>query len=125
MPTSAHGRRRGQSRRSFRFQPSSCSASSRPIRRTITRRFATCAARAAAAAEGVVAGVALTVAAVVIGALVFKTYGYGIFVFAPFAVGAMTAYLANRRQDIGLWRTVLLVLVATTFGGLALIALAV
>lgn len=80
---------------------------------------------AAAAAQGVVAGVALTVAAVVIGALVFKTYGYGIFVFAPFAVGAMTAYLANRREDIGLWRTVLLVLVATTFGGLALIALAV
>jgi uncharacterized membrane protein YhaH (DUF805 family) len=82
-------------------------------------------ASATAAAQGVAAGLGLTLAAVVIGALVFGAYGYGVFVFTPFVVGATTAYLANRTRDLGLGRTLSLVMVATLFGGLALVALAI
>src|ERR1700682_226098 len=39
-------------------------------------------------AQGVLAGVGLTVFAVAVGALVFGTYGYGMFVAMPFVVGA-------------------------------------
>ena len=78
----------------------------------------------AAAAQGVAAGIALTLLAVAIGVLVFGTYGYGVFVFSPFVVGVITAYLANRKQDIGGWGTALLVTAATTFGGIALLGVA-
>jgi uncharacterized membrane protein YhaH (DUF805 family) len=74
-----------------------------------------------AAAQGVVAGMALTLFAVAVGALVFGTYGFGMFVASPFVIGAATAYFANRRADIGGSRTASLVAGATTLGGAALI----
>jgi hypothetical protein len=40
-------------------------------------------------------------------------------------VGATTAYLANRKHDMGVGRTMALVMVATMAGGLALVAVAV
>ena len=47
--------------------------------------------RSPAAAQGLVAGMALTLVAVAIGTLVFRVYGWGVFVASPFVVGAVTA----------------------------------
>jgi uncharacterized membrane protein YhaH (DUF805 family) len=73
------------------------------------------------AAVGVVAGMGLTLLAVAVGTLIFRVYGYGLFVMSPFAIGATTGYFANRRTDIGSGATMGLVLGATTLGGIALI----
>jgi hypothetical protein len=75
----------------------------------------------AAAAQGVVAGMALALIAVALGALVFGTYGYGLFVASPFVIGITTAYLANRKGDLGGSRTAGLVAGATALGGIALV----
>jgi uncharacterized membrane protein YhaH (DUF805 family) len=77
-----------------------------------------------AAVQGLLAGAGLILAAVALGVLVFGTYGYGLFVVAPFIVGAITAYLANRRNDIGAARTLVLLAGAVALGGVALIAAA-
>jgi hypothetical protein len=76
------------------------------------------------AALGVVVGVALILAAVAMGALVFGSYGYGMFVVSPLVVGAATGYLANRAGDIGVQQTFVLVACATLLGGLALVGVA-
>jgi len=75
----------------------------------------------AAAVQGVLAGIGVTLFAVAVGALVFGSYGYGIFVVSPFIIGATTAYLGNRRRDLGASRTVPLILIALMLGGIALI----
>jgi hypothetical protein len=77
-----------------------------------------------AVAQGLIAGVGLTLVSVAAGALVFGTYGYGMFVVSPFIIGAMTAYLGNRHQDIGPRETAILVTGATALGGVALLAVA-
>jgi hypothetical protein len=77
-----------------------------------------------AAAQGVLAGIALTLASVALGALVFGVYGFGMFVVSPLVIGATTAYIANRRADIGPARTALLVTVATALGGVGLVVAA-
>jgi uncharacterized membrane protein YhaH (DUF805 family) len=74
-----------------------------------------------AAAQGVVAGMALTLFAVAVGALIFGTYGFGMFVASPFVIGAATAYFANRKRDIGGSHTAALVVGATALGGVALV----
>src|SRR5262245_21427912 len=76
------------------------------------------------AAAGVLAGTILTVFAVALGTLVFGVYGVGLFLLAPFAIGVVTAYLANHRGDIGGWRTTLSVLIAIGLGSLALVLFA-
>jgi hypothetical protein len=78
----------------------------------------------APAAQGVIAGIGLTLFAVAVGALVFRTYGFGMFVISPFVVGATTAYFANRQADIDGGETIHLVLCATALGGIALIGFA-
>jgi hypothetical protein len=78
----------------------------------------------AAAAQGVLAGIGLTVSAVAVGALVFGSYGYAMFVASPFIIGATTAYLANRRRGLGGAQTVQLILLSLMLGGVALIVLA-
>jgi hypothetical protein len=78
----------------------------------------------AAAAQGTVAAISLTLLFVAIGALLFGIYGYGMFVASPFIIGAVTAYIANRRQDLGAWPTFQVVLLATAMGSLALLAMA-
>jgi uncharacterized membrane protein YhaH (DUF805 family) len=77
-----------------------------------------------AAAQGVVAGMGVTLFAVAVGALVFGTYGYGMFVVSPFVIGTITAYLANRSRDIGAGRTASLVFGASVLGGIALVVAA-
>jgi uncharacterized membrane protein YhaH (DUF805 family) len=77
-----------------------------------------------AAIYGVLSGVALTVLAVATGALLFGTYGYGMFVVSPFLIGAITAYFANRDVPIGMARTSRYVGMALALGGIALVAMA-
>jgi hypothetical protein len=74
--------------------------------------------------QGLAAGTVITVFAVAVGALVFGTYGFGMFVLTPFLIGAATAYFGNRRGDIGWRRTAALVVAATALGSLALILVA-
>jgi len=78
----------------------------------------------AAAAQGVLAGIGLTLFTVAAGALVFGSYGYGMFVVSPFIIGVTTAYLANRRTDLGASRTTQLILISMMLGGVALIVFA-
>jgi uncharacterized membrane protein YhaH (DUF805 family) len=78
----------------------------------------------AAAAQGVVVAIALTLIFVALGALVFGSYGFGMFVASPFIIGAVTGYIANRKQAIAVEWTIAIVLLATAIGGVALIAVA-
>ena len=73
---------------------------------------------------GLVAGVLLTLFAVATSTLGFGSYGEGLFLLAPFAIGCVTSYLANYKRDIGGRRTALSVVAATVLGTLALVAVA-
>ena len=74
--------------------------------------------------QGVLAGVAIIVLAVLISAVTFGAYGWGLFVMTPFLVGMTTGFLANRRRSISFGQTSMLVMGATGIGSLALILLA-
>lgn len=74
---------------------------------------------------GMLAGMALTLAAVATSALVFNTYGYGIFLIAPLLMGAVTGFFANRNRDLTERETSRLVIATTFFGGIVLIATAI
>jgi uncharacterized membrane protein YhaH (DUF805 family) len=76
------------------------------------------------ALEGACAGMGLTILAVAMSALLFGVYGTGLFVVSPLIIGAVTAYIGNRRSDIGGRATWALVKSAAALGGLALLALA-
>jgi hypothetical protein len=77
------------------------------------------------ALQGLIAGVTLTVALVALSTLVFHSYGFGLFLASPFFVGGVTAYIANRRVDIGRSSTTSLVFGASFLGGIALLAVAI
>jgi hypothetical protein len=74
--------------------------------------------------QGVLAGVAIIVLAVLVSALTFGAYGWGLFVMTPFLVGITTGYLANRRSLLGNRRTALVVLAAAALGTVALVMFA-
>ena len=76
------------------------------------------------AAMGLLVGVGMSVAAVFVSATIFGRYGYGLFMASPLVIGAATAYLANRHQEVGASRTVGIVSLALFGGGLALLATA-
>jgi uncharacterized membrane protein YhaH (DUF805 family) len=76
------------------------------------------------ALQGMIAGIALTLAAVAASALVFGTYGYGIFLASPFVIGGVTAYIANRKADLDSGETNRLVMATGFFGCLALLVVA-
>ena len=76
------------------------------------------------AAQGVIAGVALTLLSVAVGALIFGVYGYGMFVVSPFVIGAVAAYFANRKRDVGAPATARIALGATLLGGVSLVVTA-
>jgi Polyketide cyclase / dehydrase and lipid transport. len=78
----------------------------------------------APAVQGVVAGLAFMLFAVAISTLLFGVYGYGLFVVSPFVIGAITAYFANRKRDLGARRTAQLVAGAIVLGGIGLVAIA-
>jgi uncharacterized membrane protein YhaH (DUF805 family) len=76
------------------------------------------------AVEGVLGGMAMTLVSVILGALVFGSYGMGMFIVTPIFVGATTAYIVNRRRDIGSKLTAKYVWAASFIGGIALLAFA-
>lgn len=76
------------------------------------------------AAQGVIAGIALTLLSVAVGALIFGVYGYGMFVVSPFVIGAVAAYFANRKRDVGAPATARIALGATLLGGVSLVVTA-
>ena len=78
----------------------------------------------AVVAQGVVAGGGLAVGAVLLGAIVFGAYGYVMFIASPFLIGAVTAFIGNRGQDLGQPQTTRMVFAATILGGVALVATA-
>jgi len=77
------------------------------------------------ALKGLIAGVIITVVLEVISTLVFRAYGLGLFLASPFIVGCVTAYIGNRRSDIGSRATTRLVLGACFLGCVGLLAVAV
>jgi hypothetical protein len=51
-------------------------------------------------AKGVLAGVALSLVAMVVGTLVFRSYGLVLFIVSPFFIGAAVGYFANYDRPI-------------------------
>ena len=80
--------------------------------------------QAASVAHGLLAGIALVVLAVLISAVTFGAYGWGLFVMTPFLVGLTTGSLVNRHEDLGGSRTMGLAIGAAGLGSLALVVLA-
>lgn len=74
--------------------------------------------------QGVLAGVAIIVLAVLVSAVTFGAYGWGLFVMTPLLVGMTTGYLANRRTIMSGRRTTLVVLAAAALGTVALVMVA-
>ncbi|HEX8364669.1 MAG TPA: SRPBCC family protein [Allosphingosinicella sp.] len=76
------------------------------------------------AVQGVLAGAAIIVFAVLVSAVTFGAYGWGLFVLTPFTMGLTTAYIANRRHPLPKGHTLPLVLGAAALGSFALILFA-
>ena len=74
--------------------------------------------------QGVLAGMAIIVFAVLLSAVTFGSYGWGLFVATPFFVGLTTAYLANRDVALPPGKTTPVVLLASGLGVLALLMFA-
>lgn len=74
--------------------------------------------------QGVLAGVTIIVAAVLVSAVTFGAYGWGLFVMTPLLVGITTGFLANRRTLMSSGRTRLIVLAAAALGTVALVMFA-
>ena len=74
---------------------------------------------------GTIAGVLIILFAVLVSAVVFRAYGWGLFVLTPFVVGFTTGYLVNRRDLQSMKTTNGLVLLSAALGcfGLILFAL--
>ena len=73
---------------------------------------------------GLIAGIALIVLAVLISAVTFGAYGWGLFVMTPLLVGITCGYLVNEQSDLGASATMKLVIAAAGLGSLALVVLA-
>lgn len=73
---------------------------------------------------GLIAGIALVVLAVLISAVTFGAYGWGLFVMTPFLVGMTSGYLVNEQSDLGASTTMKLAIAAAGLGSLALVVLA-
>jgi hypothetical protein len=73
---------------------------------------------------GLIAGTSIIVFAVLISAVTFGAYGWGLFVMTPFLVGAVTGYLLNSESELSLSTTLNLSILAAGLGSLALIVMA-
>jgi uncharacterized membrane protein YhaH (DUF805 family) len=89
-----------------------------------SREALTMGQRWKASLQGLLAAVALILFTVAVGALLFGSYGFSMFVVSPAVIGITTAYLANLQGDLGVGRTVCIVTAALAAGGLALVGLA-
>ncbi len=93
------------------------------------RRITECLARltrtgAFQVVVGTLSGAAIILLGVVISALIFGAYGWGLFVLTPFVVGFTTGYLVNLHEHQTMKATSRLVLVAAVLGYLGLILFA-
>jgi uncharacterized membrane protein YhaH (DUF805 family) len=76
-------------------------------------------------ARGLLIGIGIAVLAVAVGALVYKTYGFMLFVSTPFLVGFAVAFERGRRDPEGRFSDAALATTkALTLGGLALLVFA-
>ena len=94
-----------------------------PTRSVITVRQES-GANMAHVLQGVLAGMAIIVFAVLLSAVTFGSYGWGLFVATPFFVGLTTAYLANRDVALPSGKTMPLVMLVSGLGVLALLMFA-
>lgn len=74
--------------------------------------------------QGAVVGIGLTLVSVAMGALVFRSYGFAMFIGTPLVVGMTTAFIANRAQSIGATQTLIDMTIAMVVAALMLIAVA-
>lgn len=74
--------------------------------------------------QGLLAGMAIIVVAVLISAVAFGAYGWGLFVMTPFLAGLATAYIANRETLLHSSRSHGLVVASSALGAFALLMLA-
>lgn len=74
---------------------------------------------------GTSSGILIILLAVAVSTLVFRAYGWGLFVMTPFAVGLTTGFIVNRQELQSIRATNALVLLAAALGcfGLILFAL--
>jgi hypothetical protein len=71
--------------------------------------------------KGLLAGMALTLAGVAVSALIFGTYGYGVFLISPFLMGVLTGYFANESNEMSRGETAQIVMATSFLGGTALV----
>jgi hypothetical protein len=76
-------------------------------------------------ARGLLIGAALTVGATALSTLVFRVYGYSLFIATPCVIGAVTAYLGRRDCDLDFGASVRLAMFSLLLGGVALLGLAI
>lgn len=76
-------------------------------------------------ARGLLIGAALTVGATALSTLVFRVYGYSLFIATPCVIGAVTAYLGRRDGDLDFGASVRLAMFSLLLGGVALLGLAI
>ncbi len=81
--------------------------------------------KARAIMVGLLLGVALCLGAVALSTLVFRTYGYGLFVASPFVIGFSIAYIANRNVELAQGETMRTVMAGLLLGAIALAVFAV
>ena len=74
--------------------------------------------------QGLLAGMAIIVLAVLVSAVAFGAYGWGLFVMTPFLAGLATAYIANRDTLLDSSRSIGLVVASSALGAFALLMLA-
>ena len=73
---------------------------------------------------GTLSGVAIILLAVAVSALIFRAYGWGLFVLTPFVVGFTTGFIVNRQELQSMKATNGLVLLSAALGCLGLILFA-
>lgn len=73
---------------------------------------------------GLLVAVLITLGAVALGAFVFRSYGYAMFISTPLLIGGVVAFISNRHRDLSPGQTLAEVSISLLFAGLALLAVA-
>lgn len=73
---------------------------------------------------GLVIAVLITLGAVALGAFVFQSYGYAMFISTPLLIGGVVGFIANRRRELSLGQTVAEVSISLLVAGAALLSVA-
>lgn len=76
-------------------------------------------------ARGLLIGAALTLGATALSTLIFRVYGYTLFIATPCVIGAVTAYLGRRDGNLDFGASLKLAMFSLLLGGAALLGFAV